>query len=316
MLYGNEPNAEGKERIAIIDAGAASVQGRRPHQEDRYTIIPPTAVHGSQHKVAFYAIFDGHGGTMAAEHACTHLHRILALLPEFQKGKYEEAIRIAFRKEDEELFKTLVVRRGQKKGGTTAVISVVDVTAALLVVGNLGDARAVLGILDDRTHSGYRAERLTKDHKPTEPEEMARIAEVGGEVNPASGRIGTVNISRALGDFRYKLPLTRTDLEDPLVSEAVRPGANVKDDFVSVEPHITSKHLDPVVHHFLVLASDGVWNEMKDQTVIDLVAAGRQKGWDAHTIAKAIVKTTEKNLYSDNATCIVVMFGKPRTVEE
>jgi protein phosphatase 1G len=78
--------------------------------------------------------------------------------------------------------------------GCTAVVAVV--MGKDLYVANAGDSRCVL------CH-GEMTNALTRDHKPTNPEEEKRINEAGGFVT--EGRVnGCLNLSRAIGDMNYK----------------------------------------------------------------------------------------------------------------
>ena len=46
---------------------------------------------------------------------------------------------------------------------------------------------------------------MSIDHKPTDPNEKARIEKAGGSVNMETGRIDeSINLSRCIGDFDYK----------------------------------------------------------------------------------------------------------------
>jgi serine/threonine protein phosphatase PrpC len=66
-----------------------------------------------------------------------------------------------------------------------------------LYVANAGDARCVLGV-------NGKAVPMSVDHKPSLPGERQRILRAGSVIN-ADGRIdGNLNLSRALGDLRYK----------------------------------------------------------------------------------------------------------------
>ena len=67
---------------------------------------------------------------------------------------------------------------------------------------NIGDSRSVLC-------SGQKVAFATSDHKPTNPDERARIEQAGGHVT--QGRVnGQLAVSRALGDFELK---NRDDLD-------------------------------------------------------------------------------------------------------
>lgn len=63
-------------------------------------------------------------------------------------------------------------------------------------VGNVGDSRVVCG-------RDGKAIPMTTDHKPTLPEERARIVACGGDV--VNARVdGNLAVSRAFGDSQYK----------------------------------------------------------------------------------------------------------------
>jgi serine/threonine protein phosphatase PrpC len=101
--------------------------------------------------------------------------------------------------------KPTIVRNGQMlcnlpdhaiHAGATAIVAVImDRT---LVVANAGDSRAVL------CRGGGVTVALSFDHKPMQTTELARIRAAGGFVN-AFGRVnGNLNLSRSVGDLKYK----------------------------------------------------------------------------------------------------------------
>ena len=49
----------------------------------------------------------------------------------------------------------------------------------ILTCGNVGDSRAVLGKL---TSTGWKAEQLSRDHKPEDLSEGSRVRAAGGEI--------------------------------------------------------------------------------------------------------------------------------------
>ena len=131
------------------------------------------------------------------------------------------------------------------EAGCTAVVACVR--GDQLVVANAGDSRAVL------CRSGI-AVPLSEDHKPALPSESARIEAAGGWVTP-QGRInGNLNLSRALGDLKYK-----QDKQAP-------PSAQI----ITAEPDVRV-HTLTADDEFLVLACDGVWDIMSNQQAVDFV---------------------------------------------
>ena len=65
-----------------------------------------------------------------------------------------------------------------------------------MFVANAGDSRAVMGV-------GGKAVPLSFDHKPENEEEIKRIEAAGSTIT--DGRVdGNLNLTRALGDLKYK----------------------------------------------------------------------------------------------------------------
>ena len=80
--------------------------------------------------------------------------------------------------------------------GCTSVVAVM--IGRTLVVANAGDSRSVL------CRSGGRTVPLSFDHKPQQEREMSRIKGAGGFVNQFGRVNGNLNLSRSIGDLKYK----------------------------------------------------------------------------------------------------------------
>lgn len=136
----------------------------------------------------------------------------------------------------------------QLVAGCTAVFALLDHAAQKLFVANAGDSRAVL------CRNG-EAISLTKDHKPNDATELSRIEAAGGFVS-AVGRVNNnLNLSRAIGDLKYK---------------QIK-GLSGREQLISAEPDVTVVDVDPVEDEFMVLACDGVWDVMTNQNICDFV---------------------------------------------
>jgi hypothetical protein len=79
--------------------------------------------------------------------------------------------------------------------GATAVVAVI--LGNKLTVANAGDSRAILC----RNGMAYA---LSADHKPLQDREMRRIRNAGGFVNHFGRVNGNLNLSRSIGDLKYK----------------------------------------------------------------------------------------------------------------
>ena len=118
--------------------------------------------------------------------------------------------------------------------GSTAVVAVVrrEINHNVLYVANTGDSRAVIS-------KNGQAERLSKDHKASDPAEIERVKSVGGKI--MDNRVaGGLAITRAIGYFAYK-------------------------SFgVTCQPYVVRHVLRPF-DKYLILASDGVWDTVSDE---------------------------------------------------
>ena len=158
--------------------------------------------------------------------------------------------------------------------GSTACVAVVrkEGPQNVLYCANVGDTRAVL------SKSG-NAERMSIDDKCDNAEENRRVKSGGGII--LDNRLGGVlAVTRAFGDHA----LTKVGL--------------------IATPHIT-KHIIKPFDKYLIIASDGVWDELSDQDAIDLC----HDDLNTKKIAQLIVKTALQRGSKDNISVIVIRFN-------
>ncbi|GLB37069.1 putative sigma factor PP2C-like phosphatases [Lyophyllum shimeji] len=156
-----------------------------------------------------------------------------------------------------------------RKESPPPVIPPVD-ARRVLYTANAGDARAVL------CRAG-RAVRLTYDHKGSDKQEAKRITDAGGFV--MSGRVnGVLAVTRSLGDSSMK-------------------------EFVVGAPYTTETELCED-DEFVVLACDGLWDVVNDQSAVDLV----REIEDAQAASSKLLKHALSHHTTDNVTVIVVRF--------
>jgi len=208
--------------------------------EDTFSVCPQLG--GVPDREAF-AIFDGHAGSIASRFVAKYLERILtATISSHPTDHPLKWLEITFASLadlfKQKLHETKV--EGARHCGTTGLILLVD--KENYYVANVGDTRAVLS-------RGGKAIRLSTDDKPSNPEELLRIRNLGGYVVIGSeiSRVnGTLAVSRSIGDF-YMSP------------------------YVTADPHLFEFRRDPEKDEFIVLACDGVWDEISDQRCVDIL---------------------------------------------
>lgn len=148
--------------------------------------------------------------------------------------------------------------------GCTAVVAFK--AGRTLYVANAGDSRGVLC-------RGSIAYPLSEDHKPQNEVEMNRICAAGGFVS-AVGRVnGNLNLSRSLGDLKYK---------------QVR-GVGEEGQIISADPDITITRLQDG-DRFFILACDGIWDCLTSQEACDFVVARLDQGLAADHIIDEVMK--------------------------
>ena len=175
------------------------------------------------------------------------------------------------------------------EAGATSVVAAVR--NGVLYVANAGDSRAIL------CRRG-RAIALSEDHKPANPGELARIKKAGGWVTP-QGRInGNLNLSRALGDLKYK--------------QAISSKLGRAEQIITADPDITVHKLEKG-DELIVLACDGVWDCMTNQGVVDFVrprisATSNNLAAIAEEILDNCIAEDPKvtgGIGGDNMTCVI-----------
>ncbi len=178
------------------------------------------------------------------------------------------------------------------QAGCTAVV--VFRVGDTLYCANAGDSRAVLCRGNGEVHA------MSEDHKPTSITELSRIEGAGGFVN-ANGRVNAnLNLSRSLGDMKYKQV----------------PKMLPKDQMITAEPDITVTQVHPD-DRFFVIACDGVWDVLGNQEICDFVSARLDKGMDVEAIVRDVFThcvaddpRKTQGIGGDNMTCMIVLLNQ------
>ncbi|XP_022995964.1 probable protein phosphatase 2C 25 [Cucurbita maxima] len=204
---------------------------RRIAVEDRFSAT--VGIQGDSRQ-AFFGVYDGHGGAKVAEIAAKRMsENVIDQVMRRTDSELEEAIKDGYLTTDREVSEEGV------SGGACCVAALIR--NGNLAVSNVGDCRAVL------SRRG-KAEALTSDHRPCREDERNRIENSGGYIDYCRGawRVqGTLAVSRAIGDDHLK---------QWVISEPETRMVKIEDDC-----------------DFLILASDGFWDKVKNQEAVDIV---------------------------------------------
>jgi serine/threonine protein phosphatase PrpC len=208
-----------------------------------------------------YGVFDGHG-------PCGHdvSNYITKMLPGnvVRDGKFQTEPLVAI----EQAFVT--THRGIQKmyGNKVFDASMSGATASLAIlqtdpegkkfihVGHVGDSRSILGV--GKTWGSMKAVEIMRDHKANLPEEKKRIESSGGVVKRRQGDVPHRVFMK--GSLLPGLAMSRS-LGD-LIAQKV--GVSHVPDVKTIGP-LTDQH------QVLIMASDGVWEFLSNEKVLEEV---------------------------------------------
>lgn len=219
----------------------------------------------SQPHQHLFAVFDGHGKEGHLISSFIQKHYETALKDKIKVAKNEAAERF-FVKFFEDYVKNLSVCLKNSHLNTVhsgSTFLSVFLYKNLCVCTNLGDSKAVL-VSYDRVWS---ARQLNLLHKPSEKSEKARIITAGGVIGQMKNELGNpIGPLRVLSSSKGGpgLALTRS-LGDSFFKEYG----------ISDTPEISTFKLNSTDKCFIV-ATDGLWDYIDDNTVVDTV----QKNWN------------------------------------
>jgi len=286
-----------------FDYGISEAIGARPTMEDR-TIVVQSLLYEPRHgyyknepketleelaMTTFAAVFDGHGGdecsnylvdvlphqirqAMYAEResltAAIESSRSMARPEQATEDAASELMRKILKKSYLKTDKDFITPKNAPQSGSTAATLII--MGRRLFAANVGDSRVVL------CRVGGQCVELTSDHKPSRPDEAARVRAAGGFI--LHKRVmGELAITRAFGDKSFKMGI-KAMLEDEAdeIARGLNENSEAKDltaPLVSAEPEIASlvmSHSD----EFVLLACDGLFDVFRSQ---DAIALARQE---------------------------------------
>lgn len=249
-------------------------QGAREYMEDT-CIVKENLLNKDIH---LYGVFDGHAGDYVSKFLAENTERIVSNI--IQQHPLLDM--------DDVLFKSIQYMANALDPGKSVHTGSTCIIALRkeqkLYVANVGDCRAVM-------NNKEIALPITVDHKPGSLKEHSRIISQGGYVTHFPHDVPRVNgmlaVSRSLGD-NYLHPFVRWE---PEVSEVTIGASN----------------------HLLIIASDGLWDTMTNQDVIDVFwqriqhEKGRVSKSLLHECARTCAQMAQKKGSGDNITIIATL---------
>lgn len=289
-----------KKLFSLSQAGKSEDQQRKVNQ-DSYLVMEKI---NKCETFNLFAVMDGHGpnGHLVSQFVTKYVNSKINSNKKLDGVTDEEEIYAILKKNNYEIIRHLFTH-GEKeilKSGTidanfsgTTCVMVIQI-GNRLIIANVGDSRAIMC-----TQNGLCP--LSKDQKPDDEEEKKRIIKAGGEISQyeedgeKSGPFRVwqkgqpypgIAMSRSIGDF---------------IASSLG---------VISEPVITEQTLDET--KFIVLASDGVWEFLDSNKVMNMVQPYYEKN-DPDNACKLLIKESttwweNEDVVIDDITCIVVFY--------
>ncbi|KAF7800129.1 hypothetical protein EIP86_011374 [Pleurotus ostreatoroseus] len=180
--------------------------------------------------------------------------------------------------------------------GSCALMAIFDTAHQNLYVACTGDCRAVAGVWEEGANGKgtWRVDVLTEDQTGRNPNELRRMqsehpADEASTVIMRGRVLGGLEPTRAFGDARYKWShdvqavLNKAFLEGNGESMRATPSLSKTPPYVTARPVVTHRKLAlPTASadgssssksglRFVVLATDGLWDELSSEDVVALV---------------------------------------------
>ncbi|XP_022133601.1 protein phosphatase 2C 3-like [Momordica charantia] len=294
----NADDDENNNYVVKVKYGVTSVCGIRRDMEDAVSVHPFFAALKTDHPLHFFGVFDGHGCSHVSMSCENRMHEIVKEeMIENELGgetvadqeEWKRLMQRSFARMDEEVREyrrdtdsddanqttscrcQLHTLHQYDTVGSTALVAVL--TPHNFIISNCGDSRAVLC-------RKKLAIPLSNDHKPDRPDELVRIESSGGRVINWDGPrvLGVLATSRAIGDGNLK-------------------------PYVISEPEVVV--MDRTAEdEFVVLATDGLWDVVSNDTACEAVRTCMRAQRDRPTSSLAPSQSSPRGMgCSCDKTC-------------
>lgn len=324
-----EKNTEhGVSQEQKLQYAVSGMRGFRQYMEDQHLACTNVPVEGQPidclNDHSLFAVFDGHGGRLAAEFCSTNFLKILSKRRELSayvqlnkigsKSRCDTngisllkgALGNAFLELDEELIQMQQAineehrpareARAQAKADATGIpqpVLLAERSGTTCVMVLLTPSHIICANAGDSRAILRRNGRvlpLSFDHKPADIPEKLRVVNAGGEVK--SKRIdGDLAVSRALGDHIYKTDSERKKIEQKVISA----------------PDVTVYPRNHLGDEFVVLACDGVWDIASNQECSEFIQSLLNSGVaDLANVCEESLDTCLERNSRDNLTLLIV----------
>ncbi|RLN27209.1 hypothetical protein BBO99_00001818 [Phytophthora kernoviae] len=240
--------------------------------------------------VFFCGCYDGHGGEEAVDFVQKKLYtNIRSHLTDIDEPVAHSII--AGFKDTEEEFKRRSQIKFERGSWSSCSVGACAVMALVLekrlYVASCGDCRAIMAYRDP--DGSLSVEQITFDHSANEEREQRRlrvlhpddydiVCEIGQSNFYVKGRLQP---TRSIGDTYMKVK----DVNRSPMPRGLRIHGNFRRPYISAVPDVFQVDLKTRKPEFVVLGSDGLFGELKNEEIVQLVSQFREQGVENVSLA-------------------------------
>ncbi|KAK3938344.1 phosphatase 2C-like domain-containing protein [Diplogelasinospora grovesii] len=304
-------NSGGQKQSKATDDGAEAVAAQDMIETDN----------------GYFAIFDGHAGTFAADWCGKKLHIILEeIIRKNPNAPIPELLDQTFTTVDSHLEKLPL-----KNSGCTAAIAVLRwedrVPSSLSATGSQAIAPAVVKAAEEASKSDESSKPA--ENAPTSATPEAAHARLKGSAtrqrvlytaNVGDARIILCRSGKALRlSYDHKGSdenegkrianaggLILNNRVNGVLAVTRALGDTYMKDLVTGHPYTTETVIQPELDEFIIIACDGLWDVCTDQEAVDLV----RNVHEPVSAAKLLVDHALSRFSTDNLSCMIIRFDK------
>ncbi|KAF2269883.1 PP2C-domain-containing protein [Lojkania enalia] len=287
----------------------------------------------------YFAIFDGHAGTFAADWCGKKLHLLLEdMIRKNPNTPIPELLDQTFTAVDQQLEKLPL-----KNSGCTAVIAVLRwedrVPNAQSSTGSVLFAPAAVNAVKNATDSGEKqtdapdtastsesnaeSQAATQDSRKEHPAEIRLRSDASRQRVLYTANVGDARIVLCRNGRALRLSYDHKGSDENEGRRVTSAGGLILNnrvngvlavtralgdaymkDLVTGHPYTTETVIQPDQDEFLILACDGLWDVCSDQEAVDLVRHIQ----DPQAASKTLVDHALARFSTDNLSCMIVRF--------
>lgn len=294
----------------VVRYDISQLPSNSPIEDDRSEAVVTVPTKDGNADFYFWGIYDGHSGYYTSlklrDELISHVVGSLGSAYKLDQADglrivpsndvIDDAIKNGFLQMDHEIVqeglgrlmenphdKETAIKALPAASGSCGLLTFYDSSSQLLRVAVTGDSRVVLGSLDDKNQ--WTAKSLSIDQTGDNPDEVARIKGEHPEEPTCLNRgrvLGSLQPTRAFGDFRYKVKEVKGKLIESLpehlkVYFRAPPKNCLTPPYVTAEPVVTTTKINPAKKDFIVIGSDGLYELLSNEEIVGLVVKWLEK---------------------------------------